>query len=299
MKTEVQVLFHAQHVPGGLEAVLSPAGIARNAAKVQDFTMQGKRQIWVDLTLDDTDERLPILFRLLEQHGENPWVNRWDRFTDAELDAAPLLLIDWKPDVRIFGGPRMGTRYDVTDACKVCGAGARQTSALLIDGEELSTLEGRRAASTPYSDLIVEERLVGQLASSGITGLSFRGVFAAFENQVRLQLPWRQLCADKTLPPMSPRSTGIIRHKHCVCGRSGVTATHEQPTRLVYRAADLADMQDVNLTWEWFGEPRFNGDVSDALFPYPWFLVTPKVWRIFRDAGVTGFDWLPIRVVDA
>jgi hypothetical protein len=298
MKTEVQVLFHAQHIPGGLEAVLGPAGIASGAVEVQDFTMQGKRQIWVDLTLDETDERLPILLGLLEQHGEAPWLNRWDRFTDAELEAAPLLLIAPKPQLEIFGGPRVGTTYDVADACKVCGAGARQTSALLIDGENLSDLEGRRAASTYYSDIIVEERLAGELASSGITGLSFRGVFAAFETQVRLQLPWRQMCAAKTLPPMSPRSTGIIRHKHCACGRSGVTATHEQPTRLVYRAKDLADIQDVNLTWEWFGEPKFNGDVGRALFPYPWLLVTPKVWRICRDAGVTQFDWIPIRVVD-
>ena len=73
----------------------------------------------------------------------------------------------------------------------------------------------------------------------------------------------------------------------------------ELPTRLVYRASDLEDIRDVNVTWEWFGEVNFDGDVSDALFPYPWFLITPKVWRIFRDAGVTGFDWIPIHVVDA
>ena len=54
----------------------------------------------------------------------------------------------------------------------------------------------------------------------------------------------------------------------------------------------------MNVTWEWFGDFNFEGDVSNALFPYPLFLVTPKVWRIFRDAGVTGFDWIPIRVED-
>lgn len=27
-------------------------------------------------------------------------------------------------------------------------------------------------------------------------------------------------------------------------------------------------------------------------------VVTPKVRRVFRDAGVTSFDWLPIRVED-
>ena len=297
MNTEVRVFFYGHRIPGGAEAVLVPARCGPDVAKVTDRSALQAVDVWV--TLDETDERLPILLQLLEQYGEKRVVRRRDRFTDAELDAAPLLLIDPKPALEIFGGPRVGTTYDVTDACKVCGAGARQTSALLINGEELSALEGRRAASTYYSDLIVEDRLAGQLASSGITGLSYRGVFAAFEHQVRLQLPWRQLCATKTLPPMSPRSTGIIRDRHCICGRSGVTGTAEQPTRLVYRAADLADMQDVNLTWEWFGEPRFNGDVSEALFPYPWFLVTPKVFRVFRDAGVTEFDWLPIRVIDA
>ncbi|TKD10301.1 hypothetical protein [Polyangium fumosum] len=294
MNTEVRVFFYGHRIPGGAEAVLVPARCGPDVADVREGFGPQAVDVWV--TLDETDERLPILLRLLEQHGERRVVWKRDLFTDAELDAAPLLLIDPKPELEIFGGPRIGTTYDVTDACKVCGAGARQTSALLINGEELNALEGRRAASTYYSDLIVEDRLAGQLASSGVTGLSFRGVFAAFENQVRFQLPWRQLCANKTLPPMSPRSTGIIRDTHCACGRSGVTGTAEQPTRLVYHAADLADMQDVNLTWEWFGEPRFNGDVSDALFPYPWFLVTPKVWRIYRDAGVTGFDWLPIRV---
>ncbi len=31
---------------------------------------------------------------------------------------------------------------------------------------------------------------------------------------------------------------------------------------------------------------------------YPYLLVTPKVMRIFRAAGVTEFDWIPIRVVE-
>jgi hypothetical protein len=51
---------------------------------------------------------------------------------------------------------------------------------------------------------------------------------------------------------------------------------------------ELVGIKDVNLTWEWFGGSKYNGVVSEALFPYPWFLITPKVWRVFRDAGVTG-----------
>ena len=97
---------------------------------------------------------------------------------------------------------------------------------------------------------------------------------------------------------MSPRSTGIQPYHPCPCKRSGYNTLPEIPPRLTYRAADLVGIKDVNLTWEWFGGSKYNGDVSDALFPYPWFLITPKVWRIFRDAGVTGFDFIPVRVVE-
>jgi len=296
MKTAVNVLFKAQHIPGGLEAVFGPAGIPLDLAKVQDFMLQRKRQIWVELTLDETDERMSLLLDLLEDRGISWLERRYDCFTDDELESSPLLMMSYDVNATVFGGPRMGTTYDMSDACKRCGAGARQTSAMVIEGEYLDKLEGRRAATTPYDDVLIDEKLADLLAQSGATGLSFRGMFAAFEKRGHFQLPWRQLSATHTMPPMSPRSTGIERDNPCSCGRSGFYLTPKIPNRLVYRAADLAHKHDVNVTWEWFGDVHFEGDVSDALFPYPLFLVTPKVWRIFRDAGVTGFDWIPIRI---
>ncbi|WP_170319293.1 hypothetical protein [Polyangium spumosum] len=223
---------------------------------------------------------------------------RYDSFTDEELESARLLFMWYDVNSTVFGGPRMGTTYDMSDACNRCGAGARQTSAMFIEGEDLPKLEGRRAAATCYDDILVDEKLARALAESGATGLSFRDVFAGFEER-SFQIPWRQMCATHTLPPMSPRSTSIYPYTPCTCGRSSFSWKAEIPLRLAYRAADLADISDVNVTWEWFGEVKFDGDVSEALFPYPLFLVTPKVWRIFRDAGVTGFDWLPIRVEEA
>ncbi|MRG90901.1 hypothetical protein [Polyangium spumosum] len=252
------------------------------------------------VTLDETDERVPRLLSLLEELGIVGWFEwRYDRFTDDELEAARLIVMDATVLLDgIFAGPRVGTKYDMSEACKLCGAGARQTSAMVVDGESLHILEGKRAMHTCYNDILVDEKLAGALADSGATGISFRGVFAAFEKRGHFQLPWRQLCATHTLPRISPRSTGIEPYKSCSCGRSSFTTPAKLPTRLVYRTADIADTRDINVTWEWFGEVKFKGDVSESVLPYPLFLVTPKVWRIFRDAGVTGFDWLPIRVVD-
>ncbi|MDI1427975.1 hypothetical protein [Polyangium sorediatum] len=281
---------------GDPRTILQAIGCGPDVANIAEAPVLDVLHIYV--TLDETDERLPKLLALLEEHGADGWDIRRDRFTDEELEAAPLLIMSYDINARVFGGPRMGTTYDMSDACKRCGAGARQTSAMIIDVEDLHKLEGRRAATTPYDDVLVDENLAAVLAESGATGLSFRGVFTAFEKRGHMQLPWRQLCATHTMPPMSPRSTGIVPDDLCCCGRSGFDTPTEIPTRLVYRAADFTEIRDINVTWEWFGDTHYEGDVGDALFAYPRFLVTPKVRRIFLDAGVTGFHWLPIHIVD-
>jgi hypothetical protein len=298
MRTEVKLFFAGDHFPGGARAILGAAGCGPDVAVVED-TPALRRKEDVAVTLDASDKRLTILLDLLAQHGMSWSELRRDHYTTEELDAARLIIMDpLRPDT-VFGGPRMGTTYNLENACTRCGAGARQTSALIMDGEDLPRLEGRRAASTPYSDIIVDERLAEELVNLDATGLSFRNVYAAMENKRQVKLRWRQLRAAHTLPPMSPRSTGVERRDGCAsCGRSGFFTKMNDPPRLVYRAQDLAMAEDVNTTWEWFENWDFNGDVSEALFPYPWMLVTPKVMRVIRAAGVTEIDWIPIRVVD-
>ena len=305
MRTEVRIRFDSKSIPGGAQAVLAPAGCGPDVATVENVPVL--RQVVVRVTLEARDPRLPVLLQLLKQHGED-WLDvRWDHYTDEELDQAPLIVMSHRTDHEVFGGPRMGTKYDMASACPTCGTGARQTSALMIDGEGLATLEGLRAASTYYSDILVDEALAEELEDSGATGLSFRSVYAVMEDKRQVKLRWRQMCAAHTLPPMSPRSTGVERwapgdERGCACtscGRCGFSSISNDPARLVYRAQDLSGAEDVNTTWEWFEYWQFNGDVSEDKFAYPWFLVTPKVQRVFRAAGVTAFEWLPIRVEDA
>jgi len=113
-------------------------------------------------------------------------------------------------------------------------------------------------------------------------------------------LRWKQMCAAKTLPPMSPRTTGLVRDRACeVCHRNGYFQnTQEEPTRIVYRAPDLRNADDVNLSWENLGYAILKPDLRESLLSFPWMLVTPRVRRVFRDAGITSFDWIPIRVED-
>jgi hypothetical protein len=182
-------------------------------------------------------------------------------------------------------------------ACPACGTGARQTSAVFVDGEELANLKGQRAGATIFFHILVDEGLAEDLDNLSATGLSFRGVYARMPDKRQVKLRWKQLCAARTLPPMSPRTTGLTRDRACeVCWRNGYFGTRKAPTRLVYRAADLRDADDVNLTWENLGYAILKPELRESLLSYPWMLVTPKVRRFFLAAGVTSFDWLPIRV---
>ena len=96
---------------------------------------------------------------------------------------------------------------------------------------------------------------------------------------------------------MSPSTTGFTRDRVCeVCGRNGYFEMSEEPTRIVYRASDLRDACDVSTSWENIGFAILEAELSESLLSYPWTLVSPKIMRVLRDAGVTSFDWLPIRV---
>ena len=295
MKTVVRVRFAGNHIRGGAQTVLGPAGCGPDVATVEDVPVLRQVEVWV--TLEEGDPRLPMLFRLLKQHGEDWLEFHEDRYTEEELDSARLLVMQPNRQCEIDGGIKWGMTYDLTVACPACGTGARQTSAVFVDGEHLADLEGHRAGATYHWHILVDDALASDLEKIGATGLSFRNVYAVMPDKRQVKLRWRQVCAARVLPPMSPRTTGLTRDRACEeCRRNGYFEMDEEPTRFVYRASDLRDVDDVNRSWEEQGYGVLEPALRESLLPRPWLLVTPKVRRVIRDAGVTSFDWLPIRV---
>ncbi|MDI1445740.1 hypothetical protein [Polyangium sp. 6x1] len=299
MKTKVKISFHGHHVPEGEQTILAPAGCGTDVVTVHDYKVL--RQVLVDVIVDVEDPRLPLLQKLLLAYKVEWFEDRWDEYTDEEFEAARLIVALSPSEIFVLGGPRFGTDYDISTACPACGAGMRQTSAYVLDGsdaESMGKLRQFRAVSS-YDEILVDERLAETLEGAGLSGISFRSVYARQKDMRQVKLPWRQMWASHTLPPISPHSTGIERGKVCKsCQRSRIGYSLKEPTRIAYRALDLIGAQDVNRMWEHFGIARWNGDLKTAVLSQPKFLVTPKVWRIFKDAGVTGFKWLPIRVVE-
>ncbi len=295
MRTVVRVRFAANHIPGGAEAILGPARCGADVTTLEDVPVLRQLIVWV--TLEETDPRLPVLLDLLRRHGEE-W-GEWheDRYSEEELDGARLLIMHPNRECAIDGGVEWGMTYDLDRACPACATGARQTSAAFVDGRQLSELTGHRAGVTYFWHVLVDDGIAAELEGIGATGLSFRSVYAVMPDKRQVKLRWKQLCGDRTLPPMSPSTTGLARNQPCeVCWRNGYVVTSEAPPRIVYRAADVQRIDDVQVTWEnmWFAV--LDPDFRQSVLSRPWTIVTPRVRRVFRDAGVTSFDWLPIRV---
>ena len=176
MRTIVRIRFAGNHIPGGAQAVLGPAGCGPDVATVNDVPVLRQVIVWV--TLEETDPRIPVLFQLLKQYGEDWLERRYNRYTEPELDSARLLFMQAKEQCEISGGIRYGMTYDLAGACPACGTGARQTSAVFVDGEDLAELEGHRAGSSIFSHILVDDALAADLEALGATGLSFRSVYA-------------------------------------------------------------------------------------------------------------------------
>ena len=223
MRIKAQIFWNGSLIPGGVQPVLLSAGCGPDVADVTEMKIGGKVTVWVLIKLDVEDPRLPLLKKLLAGREEEWSESRWYEYTDEEYEAAPLILVNSTTEVSVIGGPRFDTEYDLSSACPACGAGMRQTGAYVLDGayaESIAKLAQFRAVAS-YGEILVDEPLAKTLEDAGLSGLSFRSVFARQQDLQQIKLRWRQMWASHTLPPMSSRSTGIERDKVCKsCGRS-------------------------------------------------------------------------------
>ena len=301
MRTYVHLYFRGEDLPDGPEKFLQVAGIRENEAEIRRFTILRRANVTVTVDLPEDDERIPKLLELLKQHGEEPLKGGFDVYTDEELDNARLLALRPVYQCEVDGGSEFGTTYDLTGTCPSCAAGARQTSALFLDGaeDELPKLEGHRAAGTYRDEIFVDDRIAADIENLGATGLVLHQVYAVMpDTQRQTKLAYKQLSSDRILPPMAP-PMGLGRGGAAPCNLC-TRSSYQMGSclRIFYRRKDLEGAGDVNLSWEGLHNGEVNEDPRKCVIPVPVILVTPKVMRVFRAAGITEFEWVPIRVVD-
>jgi hypothetical protein len=285
MKTIVLLSFRAHRVSGGTDTILGAAQCGPDVAKMEEYKYGGgKVGIDVNITLDEGDERIAKLLALFAQHGEGELVRREDIYTEEDLQNAPLLELGARGyDNVVIAGPHNGTTYDISNACKQCGTGVRQTSGVIIRGEDERLIEKTRVAFTFHGDFLVQDVDGEKLAKANLTGLNLWRVYSSRKNGPSVELRREQIFAENVLPPMAPSSL-LDRQEVCpVCHRGRFNFVFREPPRIVYRKEDLNNIQDVNLSWEWFGS--FAKTPEEALggnWPHPLLLVTPRVMNFFR-----------------
>ncbi len=307
MKTIVEIKFGGHRVPGGdADSILGPSQCGPEVVKLKEYTWEElggveRPGVDVEITLDDKDPRVQKVLGLLAEHGVEPWVYRRDMYTEDELQAAPLLVLSSSEADSALAW----TTYDESKACPKCGTGVRQTSPLhIVFPEAVKRMEKLRVAFTIENDVLVQDVHVEQLLAAGITGALFWPVYADNKVGVLEELRHQQLFIEHVMPPMSPKSL-LDRTRVCPdCRRGWFIHVFMHPLRCVYRREDLANIQDVNVTWEWFGEPPSDNEHGLGGGPqYPRVLVTPKVMNLLRgktkkEAKHQGCRFTPIWVED-
>ena len=225
MKTNIEIDFDASNLPGGAEAILGPSQCGPDVVKLNKYTWYERPIVKAKITLDEKDPRVAQVFALLDQYGEERWVDREDIYTEDEMQAAPLLILGpWQGDT-VLGC----AKYDDSKACPKCGTGVRQTSPLDMFRKDLKRLEKFRIAATHQNDILVHDVDVERLLAAGITGALFWPVYADDKAGHVEELRRQQLFIEHVMPPMSPTSL-LNRKQVCPdCQRGWYTSVMDYP----------------------------------------------------------------------
>jgi hypothetical protein len=289
LRTRVFVFFHSQDLPWA-----SIDELFRRAGRL-DLSAAGPSPVHnYSPTFWDDDARLAVFRQELVSAGLE-WSERQERvFAAREIEQAPLLWMFLKTAERGFGGPRYGTRYDLSSACPQCGTGAIQVSPLRLNPSEIGRV--RDVFQTLDHEYLISAPLAKALGEASLTGLDLRQAQSSVDST---DLSWFQLVAKNELPPLSSRTKGLIRENPCTgCGRDGYYNTVREPTALVYEFKDVETegLPDASHTYEHFGKSVLREPFSESHLAAPLLIVKPSVYRAFRAQRVRGLSFEPVMI---
>jgi hypothetical protein len=230
----------------------------------------------------------PLFREELERRGLAWRERREVHYEPEELDPFPLNLLI----VRKVVGDGEKASYDLTRACPDCGTGAVQMSPLQLNRRLPKRSE---VFATHASQILVSDRLAATLAEFGESGLELRQATASDGESV----PWFQLIASETMPPLSARSRGIARENQCkTCGRDGFFSDSRNPYEFVYNhdSVDVDSLPDAVVTWEHFGNSNRRFPLEGYAPAQPMLLLRPTLSRVLVKASPRHVEALPVRI---
>jgi hypothetical protein len=194
-------------------------------------------------------------------------------YTTEELQLAELFSL--RP-LSIFEpcGEMCGTEYDESEACSLCGAGARQTTDLRLEPESIPT---RDLSFTIAREIVVSNRLAQALQDHGITGAAFLPVR---DPEGRVLENWRQLIVTSDpVDVVAPTLAGSDLFDLDEQGRFRCPQGHLLGLSLLSELWIRRESHDGS---DLVGTRQLIGLRRGVLHPRPVLLFSPRLYRLLR-----------------
>lgn len=241
------------------------------------------------VVLPTTDARVQQIGELQRAHRKSGgfFFIYWDirrKYSEKELQAAEVLHLNVRA---VFEptGEECGTTYDEATACKRCGAGADQTSELILDTRRIP--KGKDIARTIGGEIVVSRRFADAFRQHGLQGAEFEPVLHRGRRGLEPS-EWSQLVVTSSLVKLSPRTvTGntpfdLDDQNEYRCSRGHTAGLTWLSELFVLRSS--YDGGDLLRTEKMFGLRR------GYLRPQPRLLISQRLRRVLVDMKAKGFE---------
>jgi hypothetical protein len=204
-------------------------------------------------------------------------------------------LIDYIEKPKGYSGERCNSTYDLSEACRNCGTGAKLIGNLITKGITAVKLH---FFATISDDFLISEELYKFLLSNDIEISNLKKVLDSRKNE----LPFYFFYAETNFPRFLPSSEGLIIERQCpACKRNGYFSdakigdvkkgipTVITPLRLKYQGISkefLASSELFN-TWEHLGLSNLKAEGTKVIrYARPMLIVSERIKKTFEEYGV-------------
>jgi len=176
----------------------------------------------------------------------------------------------------LFGGPSNGTEYNLEDACKYCGTGAKRVGPMIFD---VRSPAKSALFATLDREFIVKKELADEIRGKGID-CTEEVIF----KKTGETIPFEIITPQAILPPFSKTTRGYKREDQCKhCGRDGYFDKIDEPLELRYEnLPDILLEKDVLCTYECFGNSGLREPFKDSVFAAPKHVVSDRIKDIVQ-----------------
>lgn len=204
-------------------------------------------------------------------------------------------VIEYHAKPKGYSGERCNSTYDLSDACKNCGTGAKLVDRLITKGiTEVKT----SFFATMSDDFLISEELYKFLLFKGVQIANLKKTLDSRKNE----LPFYHLYTEASFPKSLLSSEGLVTERQCpVCKSNGYfadakigdaakgIATVITPLRLKYEGISkefLASSELFN-TWEHLGLSNLKAEGTKVIrYARPMLIVSERMKSAFEEYGV-------------